>query len=153
TSLQDKKQRMDATIAALARLADYGIDDVTAAATFYKAETYSHFSRSLLDAERPNDLKPAELEGLTNSLREAACRCEEKAINVHEKNMELLHTGVFNSWTEKSLSRLTELMPGRYAKHETSSGFLDAIDNPAQVLPASEVSNPPKSAGAITQGA
>ena len=38
--------------------------------------------------------------------------------------MELLHAGVFNSWTEKSLSRLTELMPGRYAKHETSSGFL-----------------------------
>src|SRR5262249_8257445 len=49
------------------------------------------------------------------------------AINVHEKNMELLHAGVFNSWTEKSLSRLTELMPGRYAKRETSSGFVDAI--------------------------
>ncbi len=153
TSLQDKKQRMDATIAALTRLVDYGIDDVTAAATFYMAETYSNFSRSLLESERPNDLKPEDLEEFKNSLDEAAFPFEEKAINVHEKNMELLHTGVFNSWTEKSLSRLTELMPGRYAKHETSSGFLDAIDNPAQVLPASQVSNPPKSAGAITQGA
>jgi tetratricopeptide (TPR) repeat protein len=66
--------------------------------------------------------------------------------------MELLHTGAFNSWTEKSLSRLTELMPGRYAKHETSSGFLDAIDNHAQGLPAAQVSNTPKSASAIAQG-
>src|SRR5262249_3427908 len=128
TSLQDKKQRMDATIAALTRLADYGIDDVTAAATFYMAETYSNFSRSLLESERPSDLKPEDLEEFKNSLDEAAFPFEEKAINVHEKNMELLHTGVFNSWTEKSLGRLTELMPGRYAKREVSSGFLAEID-------------------------
>ena len=129
TSLQDKKQRMDATIAALSRLVDYGIDDVTAAATYYMAETYSNFSRSLLESERPDDLKPDDLEEFKNKLDEAAFPFEEKAIKVHEKNMELLHTGVFNSWTEKSLSRLTELMPGRYAKRETSSGLLDTIDS------------------------
>src|SRR5262249_1725935 len=56
---------------------------------------------------------------------------EEKAIKVHEKNMELLHTGVLNTFTEKSLSRLTELMPGRYAKHEMSSGFIAATDTEA----------------------
>ena len=61
-------------------------------------------------------------------LDEAAFPFEEKAINVHEKNMELLHAGVFNAWTEKSLSRLAELMPGRYAKNEMSSGFIGAID-------------------------
>ncbi len=129
TSLQDKKQRMDATIAALGRLVDYGIDDVTAAATYYMAETYSNFSRALLESERPDDLKPEDLEEFKNKLDEAAFPFEEKAINVHEKNMELLHTGVLNSWTEKSLSRLTELMPGRYAKRETSSGLLDTIDS------------------------
>src|SRR5215831_16285551 len=42
--------------------------------------------------------------------------------------MELLHAGVFNAWTEKSLSKLTELMPGRYAKSEMSSGVIGAID-------------------------
>jgi Tfp pilus assembly protein PilF len=66
--------------------------------------------------------------------------------------MELLHAGAFNSWTEKSLSRLTELMPGRYAKHETSSGFLAAIDNHVEGSPASQVSNPSKSVNATTQG-
>src|SRR5499433_970938 len=152
TSLQDKKQRMDATIAALGRLVDYGIDDVTTAATYYMAETYSNFSRSLLESERPDDLKPEDLEEFKNKLDEVAFPFEEKAISVHEKNMELLRAGVFNSWTEKSLNRLVELMPGRYAKHETSSGFLDAIDNHAQGLPAAQVSSPLKSANAITQG-
>ncbi|HXJ14651.1 MAG TPA: tetratricopeptide repeat protein, partial [Candidatus Limnocylindrales bacterium] len=153
TSLQDKKQRMDATIAAMGQLANYGIDEVTAAATYYMAETYSNLSRSLLESERPDDLKPEDLEEFKNKLDEAAFPFEEKAINVHEKNMELLRAGTFNSWTEKSLSRLTELMPGRYAKHETSSGFLAAIDNHVEGSPASQVSNSSKSANAITQGA
>src|SRR5258705_2758262 len=117
TSLQDKQQRMDTTISALTRLVDYEIADVTAAATYYMAETYFNFSRSLLESERPGDLKPEDLEEFKNKLDEVAFPFEEKAIKVHEKNMELLHAGVFNPWTEKSLSRLTELMPSRYAKH------------------------------------
>jgi tetratricopeptide (TPR) repeat protein len=153
TSLQDKKQRMDATVAALNRLVDYGIDEMTTAATYYMAETYSNFSRSLLESERPGDLKPEDLEEFKNKLDEAAFPFEEKAIKVHEKNMELLHAGVFNPWTEKSLSRLTELMPGRYAKHETSSGFLGAIDTPVEGSPVAQVSNNPTSGNAITQGA
>src|SRR5262249_54016634 len=88
TSLQDKQQRMDATINAMGRLVDYGIDEVTAAATYYMAETYSNFSHSLLESERPADLKPADLEAFEMDLDETAFPFEEKAINVHEKNME-----------------------------------------------------------------
>jgi len=153
TSLQDKKQRMNATIAALGRLVDYEIDEVTAAATYYMAETYSNFSRSLLESEQPADLKPEDVEAFKNDLDEAAFPFEEKAINVHEKNMELLHAGVFNSWTEKSLSRLAELMPGRYAKHEVSTGLLDAISSPMDASPQSQVSdNRQSSQNAATQG-
>src|SRR5437016_737276 len=83
-SLQDKKQRMDATIAALGRLVNYEIAEVTAAATYYMAETYSNFSRSLLESERPADLKPEDLEEFKNNLDEAAFPFEEKDINVHE---------------------------------------------------------------------
>jgi tetratricopeptide (TPR) repeat protein len=128
-SVEDKQGRMDATIKAMSQLANYGIDDMTAAATYYMAETYFNFSRSLLESERPTDLKPADLEAFEMDLDETAFPFEEKAINVHEKNMELLHAGVFNEWTEKSLSRLTELMPGRYAKHEMSSGVIGVIDD------------------------
>jgi len=62
------------------------------------------------------------------ALDEEAFPFEEKAITVHEKNMEMLRAGVFNEWTQKSLSRLGTLMPGRYAKPEASSAFLNAID-------------------------
>jgi tetratricopeptide (TPR) repeat protein len=133
TSLKDKQQRMDTTIEALSRLVNYEIADVTAAATYYMAETYFNFSRSLMESERPADLKAAQLEEYEMDLDETAFPFEEKAINVHEKNMELLHAGVFNEWTEKSLNRLTVLMPGRYAKNEKSSDFLGAMVSDATV--------------------
>jgi cellulose synthase operon protein C len=134
-SLKDKKQRMDATIKAMNGLVNYEIADVTAAATFYMAETYFDFSRSLKESERPADVKPADLDKFEAELDEAAFPFEEKAIKVHEKNMESLHAGVFNAWTEKSLSRLAELMPGRYAKNEMSSGFIGAMDRYAYRSP------------------
>jgi tetratricopeptide (TPR) repeat protein len=128
TSLKEKRQRMDATIKAMTGLVDYQIADVTAAATFYMAETYFDFSRSLKESERPANMKGADLEKFEADLDEAAYPFEDKAIKVHEKNMEMLHAGVFNDWTQKSLSKLAEMVPGRYAKNEMSSGFIGAID-------------------------
>jgi tetratricopeptide (TPR) repeat protein len=127
-SLKEKRRRMDATIKAMTGLVDYQIADVTAAATFYMAETYFDFSRALKESERPADMKGANLEKFEADLDEAAYPFEDKAIKVHEKNMESLHAGVFNTWTEKSLSRLAEMVPGRYAKNEMSSGFIGTID-------------------------
>ena len=129
TSLQDKKQRMDASIEAMDGLVAYEIGEVTAAATYYMAETYFDFSRSLAESERPADLAPADLQEYELALEEEAFPFEEKAIGLHEKNLEMLRAGDFNPWIEKSLGRLVELVPGRYAKHEMSDGFLDAIDS------------------------
>ena len=75
-----------------------------------------------------------------DAIEEEAFPFEERAISVHEKNLELLRGGIYNAWTQKSLARLAELMPGRYAKAEISSGFLDSIDQysyqaPAQAAP------------------
>src|SRR5262249_7246258 len=151
-SLKEKKQRMDVTINAMSGLVNYEIADVTAAATFYMAETYWDFSRSLKESERPADLQAADLEKFKEDLEEAAFPFEEKAIKVHEKNMELLHAGVFNAWTEKSLSRLTEMMPGRYAKNEMSSGFIAAIDRYVYRSPLSQVSNPTVANAGTTPG-
>jgi hypothetical protein len=76
------------------------------------------------------------------ALDEQAFPFEEKAISVHEKNMEMLRAGVYDEWTKKSFEKLTELMPGRYAKAETSSGFLTAIDTYAYRSPLSQVPGP-----------
>jgi tetratricopeptide (TPR) repeat protein len=152
TSLQEKQQRMDVTIEAMGRLVEFELADVTSAATYYMAETYLNFSRSLLESERPADLKPAELEEYEMALDEEAFPFEEKAIDVHEKNMELLRAGVFNAWTERSLGRLTELMPGRYAKPEVSSGFLGAIVSNVYGSPASQHSGPASGEAGTTPG-
>jgi tetratricopeptide (TPR) repeat protein len=152
TSLQEKQLRMDETIEALDRLVAYEIADVTSAATYYMAETYFDFSRSLLESERPAELDPAELEEYEMNLDETAFPLEEKAISVHEENMELLHAGVFNEWTERSLDRLTELMPGRYAKNEISVGFLGAIDSYMYRSPLSQASLPTSGDADITPG-
>jgi cellulose synthase operon protein C len=141
-SLEEKQQRMDRTIDALGRLVEYEIADVTAAATYYMAETYFDLSRALVESERPADLDAAELDAFELALDEEAFPFEERAIDVHEKNVELLQAGVFNEWTEKSLRRLTELMPGRYAKGEMSSGFLGAIDGYVYRSPLSQVPDP-----------
>ena len=66
--------------------------------------------------------------------------------------MELLHAGVFNEWTEKSLSRLTKLMPGRYAKSEVSSGFLGAIDSYVYRSPVPQASAPTSGEPGTTPG-
>jgi cellulose synthase operon protein C len=151
-SLKEKKQRMDVTINAMSGLVNYEIADVTAAATFYMAETYFDFSKSLKESERPGDLQGADLEKFKEDLEEAAYPFEEKAIKVHEKNMEMLHAGVFNPWTEKSLSRLAEMVPGRYAKNEMSSGFIVTIDHYAYRSPLAQAAIQAASNASTTPG-
>ena len=43
--------------------------------------------------------------------------------------------GVYSRWIERSLAQLAELMPGRYAKFEESSGWIAAIDRYAYRAP------------------
>jgi hypothetical protein len=137
----------------MGRLVEYEIADVTAAATYYMAETYLNFSRSLTESERPADLSPADLEQYELVLDEEAFPFEEKAIDVHQENLELLQAGVFNEWTERSLEKLAELVPGRYAKKETSVGFLSAIDTYAYRTPVSQVYGPTLSSVGATPSA
>ena len=127
-SLQDKRREMDTAIGAMSNLVAYEVGEVTAAATFYMAEIYSNFSRSLVESERPVGLSATALQDYELSLEEEAFPFEEKAIEVHEKNLELMSGGIYNAWTDKSLARLAALKPGRYAKYEISSGFLGSID-------------------------
>jgi len=127
-NLQEKQRRMDAAIAAFSGLVDYEVGEVVAAATYYMAEIYFDFSKALLESERPAGLDSAQQQDYEMALEEEAFPFEEQAIEVHEKNLDLMSAGVFNAWIEKSLVRLGTLMPGRYAKFEQSSGFIASMD-------------------------
>ncbi len=119
---------------------------MTAAATYYMAETYLDFSRALTGSERPADLRPEELEKYEQVLQEEATPFEQKAIDLHEKNLELRQAGVVNEWTEKSLGQLIQLRPGRYAKDESSSGFIEGVESYEYRSPVSGTSVPPADA-------
>jgi tetratricopeptide (TPR) repeat protein len=151
-SLQHKQRRMNEALDAFGALVDYEVAEVTAAATFYMAEVYSNFSRSLMESERPADLDAAGLQDYELVLEEEAYPFEERAIEVHEKNVELMVSGIWNPWVEKSLARLAALMPGRYAKAEESSGFIAAIDEYAYRAPAAPVAEPAAAVATATGG-
>ena len=134
-SLADKQQRMDAAMEAFENLVAYEVAEVTAAATFYIAEIYMEFSTALMESERPAGLSEAEKVDYELVIEEEAYPFEERAIDVHEENFELLAGGVYNPWVQKSLDELAVLMPGRYAKNEISGGFLGSIDTYAYRMP------------------
>jgi outer membrane protein assembly factor BamD (BamD/ComL family) len=137
-NLQEKQRRMDAALAACDALVDYEVGDVTAAAAFYTAEVYADFARALKESERPADLSGAEQSDYDSGLAQEAAGFEQKAVAVHEKNLELIRAGVWNEWIERSLAQLATLVPTRYAKREQSSGPLDSIDRYAYFGPVAE---------------
>ena len=134
-SLNEKQTRMDVATAAFEELVSYEVADVTSAATYYIAQIYLDFSVALLESERPAGLGEAEKVDYEMVLEEEAYPFEERAIEIHEENFELLAAGIYNEWVQQSLDELAALMPGRYAKNETSEGYLGSIDSYAYRMP------------------
>ena len=134
-SLNEKQNRMDSATAAFEALVSYEVADVTSAATYYIAQIYLDFSVALLESERPAGLSDVEKVDYEMVLEEEAFPFEERAIEIHEENFELLAAGIYNEWVQQSLDELAVLMPGRYAKNESSEGYLRSIDSYAYRMP------------------
>jgi hypothetical protein len=131
-NLSKKKKNMKTAIDKYNKLIDYEVSEVTAAATYQLAEIYFHFSRALMESERPDGLNELELEQYNLVLEEQAYPFEEKAIDVHEKNIELLSIGIYNKWIDKSIEKLAVLMPARYAKSEQENTFVKSLTTSSQ---------------------
>lgn len=177
-SLRKKKSMMKETIKRFNGLIEYESGELTAAATFYLADIYNHFSKALMSSERPeltfdyytikpgdnlikiarrskcdigrllysNHLKkssvivagkklkiprglyPEELEEYELALEEQAYPFEERAISVHESNLQLIARGIYNEWVERSLQKLAEFVPARYDRPEEESAILASLD-------------------------
>ena len=141
-NLKKKKQRMRSAIETYTKLVDYQVGDVTAAATYYIAEIYFEFNVALLESERPANLNAEELEEYELVIEDQAYPFEEKAISVHEKNMELLDVGIYNKWLDKSISKLAVLLPARYAKTEMNSAIVSLIQPEKAKKDAPEIAVP-----------
>ena len=126
-SLKVKKARLEEALAAYGKAADYGVAEVTTAATFSIGEIYSDFGSSLMNSDRPPELSAEELEQYDILLEEQAYPFEEKAIEIHEANVRRIADGSYDDWVKASLSRLAELVPARYNKAERSEKIVAAI--------------------------
>jgi tetratricopeptide (TPR) repeat protein len=143
-NLAKKKKRMGIAVDAFAQLVDYKVGGVTAAATYYLAEIYYDFNVSLVESERPTNLNDEELEQYELVIEEQAYPFEAKAIDVHEKNMELLDVGIYNEWIDKSIAKLAVLLPARYAKKEQERAVIAIIQLPRDIADRDETATAPR---------
>jgi hypothetical protein len=127
-NLRTKQKRMKTATNAFNHLMDYEIGEVTAAATFYLAEIYSHFSNALMTSERPEGLSAQEREQYELAIEEQAYPFEEQAISIHESNLTLIARGVYNEWVDKSLQKLAGFVPARYDKPEEHSTIVSSLE-------------------------
>jgi TolA-binding protein len=127
-TLKRKKTQMQSAIAGYKRAAEYGIAEVTTAATFHIGEIYQQFGAALMKSERPKGLNAEELEQYDILLEEQAYPFEDKAIAVYESNIKLTTKGIYDEWVKKSFTALAKLLPARYAKQEQSEEGVDAIN-------------------------
>jgi TolA-binding protein len=125
--LKLKKDKMEVALKAYAAAADYGIAEVSTAATYQTAEIYRDFGAAMLKSERPKGLKKAELEQYDVMLEEQAFPFEEKAIEVHEINARRTVDGIYDTSVRDSIKALGQLRPARYNKVERAERTVDAI--------------------------
>ncbi len=125
--LKLKKARLEDVLKAYAVASEYGVAEVSTAATFHVAALYQDFGGALMSSERPKKLSKAEREQYDVLLEEQAFPFEEKAIALHELNARRASEGLYDQWVQASFSALRELRPVRYAKSERSEGVIDAI--------------------------
>ena len=126
-TLAAKKRLLESTLAQYEQAAAYEVAEVTTAAAYNTAELFTHLGRALLESERPADLGAEALEEYNIQLEDLAFPFEEQAIALHETNAARVESGLYDAWIGKSLAALVELVPGKYAKLERSTGYVTAL--------------------------
>jgi tetratricopeptide (TPR) repeat protein len=126
-SLRRKKKAMEAALVAYRDMGEYGIAEITTAATYRAARIYSDLSQAILDSERPKGLSALEQEQYEVLLEEQADPFEEKAIDLYEANARRAADNIYDDNVKRSFAALRKLLPGRYAKAEKGEEYVDAI--------------------------
>ncbi len=125
-SLEAKRKALDTALGEYRAAADYRIAQVSSVATFEMADLYRRLGQDLMDSERPARLSAEEREQYDLLLEEQAFPFEEQAIALHEANLALARSGVFDDAVRGSLAALAGLKPARYGKTELEGPLLTA---------------------------
>ena len=126
-TLKMKRNAMEKVMTVYGQALDYGVAEVTTAATFGMAELYRQLAADLLESERPKDLDADAREQYDVLLEEQAFPFEEKAIELHETNAQRTSTGIYDEWVQRSFDVLAKLKPARYAKAEIGEDYVPTL--------------------------
>lgn len=126
-TLKQKRAAMERVLAAYGQALDYGVAEVTTAATYNMAELYRQMGADVLASERPKNLDADSLEQYNVLLEEQAYPFEEKAIALHEANARRTGDGVYDDSVKKSFAALAKLVPARYGKSEVSEDHVASL--------------------------
>jgi tetratricopeptide (TPR) repeat protein len=125
--LKLKRARMDEALKAYAVASDYGIAEVTTAATYEVASLYQDFGHAITTSERPKKLSKLEREQYDVMLDEQADPYVDKAIELHTLNAHRATEGLWTEGVRKSFEALRALQPVRWGKSEHTEAAVDAI--------------------------
>jgi tetratricopeptide (TPR) repeat protein len=114
--LREKKQFMQDAINLYGAASSYRIATITSESTYAIGDIYQHFSKALLDSERPSNLSADELDQYNILIEDQAYPFEEKAIEFHEINIARSVDTTDSKWIKESFSALKTLFPSRYAR-------------------------------------
>jgi len=126
-SLKQKQAVLEHAVAAYERVAGYKVQEFMTAATFQIADLYTALAKAIIDSERPHDLNAAELEQYVLLLEEEAYPFEEKAIALHEINMQRSWDGIYDEWVKRSFAELKRMLPARFDKVEIETAYVESI--------------------------
>lgn len=113
-SLSHKQQALELATQRFSEADQFDQQGVRSETLYRRAELYRILARDLMNSAVPDELNDLEQAQYRMLLEEEAYPFEEKAINLHARNHQLLPEHGYNEWVEKSLNALAELFPGRY---------------------------------------
>jgi cellulose synthase operon protein C len=126
-TLKSKRGAMEKVLSVYGQALDYGVAEVTTAATYGMGELYRQFAADLMASERPKDLDAEAREEYDVLLEEQAFPFEEKAIELHETNTKRASDGIYDESVQRSFDVLAKLKPARYAKTEIGEDYVPTL--------------------------
>ena len=126
-SLTRKTRAMEEALDAYELVLDLGVRDYVTAAQFRMGDMYRQLAEDILDSERPAGLSDLELDQYELLLEDEALPYEDMAIDMLIENADLAADGIYDEHVRSSFDALSDLLPGRYAKHEQVEDYVDII--------------------------
>ena len=101
------------------KASEFSIKEIVTEVSYRTGKLFEDFGLSIVQSERPSELKPGELKEYNSFLEKESQQWKEKAVSAYERNVHRAQTvGLYDLWVKKSFERLAILNPQRYQKQE-----------------------------------